>query len=48
MFDDLEEQIHKDEGAPPPLTTRVLKYVGLFVLTLIVFGALYLAIRLLE
>ncbi len=45
MFDTLEEQIERTEGGAPPKSARVLRYVGLLVLSASVFLALYLAIR---
>ncbi len=48
MFDTLEEQIEKSEGETPSSGVRAAKYVGLFVLSAIVFGVLYFAIGLLE
>lgn len=46
MFNTLEEQIEEAQGAAPSPGARALRYVGLSVLSLIVFAALYLAIRL--
>ncbi len=48
MFDTLEEQIEKSEGEAPSSGVRAAKYLGLFVLSALVFGVLYVAIRLLE
>lgn len=46
MFDTLEEQIERTEGGAPSKSARALRYVGLFVLSAVVFLLLYLAIRL--
>lgn len=48
MFDTLEEQIAKTEDAAPSQGVRAARYVGLAVLTIIIFAALYMAIRLVE
>ncbi len=45
MFNSLEEQIDKAEGGAPSREARILRYLGLFVLSVIVFVGLYLAIR---
>lgn len=48
MFETLEEQIKETEG--PELTTgaRIVRYVILFIVSAIVFGGLYMGIRLLD
>ena len=46
MFNSLEEQIDKTQGSAPSTGGRAVRYVGLFVLSAIVFAALYVAIRL--
>ena len=46
MFNSLEEQIDKTQGGAPSRGGRAVRYVGLFVLSAIVFAAIYLAIRL--
>ncbi len=48
MFDTLEEQIEKSEGETPSEGVRAAKYIGIFVLSAVVFAVLYVAIRLLE
>ena len=48
MFNTLEEQIEKTQGAPPSTGAQAIRYVGLFVLSAVVFGVLYVAIRLLD
>jgi hypothetical protein len=47
MFETLEEQIQEVEGAAPTRGKRILKYLALLVISLVVFGGLYFAIRLL-
>jgi hypothetical protein len=46
VFNSLEEQIDQTEGGAPSTGARALRYVGLLVLSAIVFAGLYLAIRL--
>ena len=46
MFSSLEEQIDETQGSAPSKGGRALRYVGLFVLSAVVFAGLYLAIRL--
>ncbi len=46
MFDSLEQQIEQTEGGAPPRSARALRYIGLFVLSAIVFLVLYVGIRL--
>lgn len=46
MFNSLEEQIDETQGGAPSKGGRALRYVGLFVLSAVVFAGLYLAIRL--
>lgn len=48
MFETLEKQIEQSEGGAEPTSRRVIKYLLIFVVTVIVFGGLYLAIRLVE
>jgi len=48
MFDSLEQQIHDTEGPPPTKGMVVLRYAILFILSAIVFGGLYMGIRLLD
>lgn len=46
VFNTLEEQILNTPGAAPSPGARAIRHVGLFVLSVVVFAALYLAIRL--
>jgi hypothetical protein len=45
MFQTLDEQIQEVEGAAPTRGQRALKYLVLLVISLVVFGGLYFAIR---
>jgi hypothetical protein len=45
MFDSLNEQIEKSQGGAQSTGTRALRYVGLLVLSVVVFVALYMVIR---
>ncbi len=45
MFDTLEQQIEDTEGTHLTTKQKLVRYVGLFVITSIVFGSLYLAVR---
>ncbi len=46
MFNTLKEQIANTQGAAPSPGARAIRHVGLFVLSVVVFAALHLAIRL--
>lgn len=48
MFDTLEEQIEKSEGTPLTTGARACRDIGVFLLSAIIFGALYAVIRLVE
>jgi hypothetical protein len=45
MFDSLEKQIERSEGSPPTSRERVFRYLGLLAITLVVFIALFMAVR---
>ncbi len=45
MFETLEEQIQEVEGAAPSRAQRALRYLVLLIISLVVFGGLYFAIR---
>jgi hypothetical protein len=47
MFNSLEEKIEEAEGAAPSNARQLLCYVGFVLLAAVIFGALYMAIRLL-
>jgi len=47
MFNSLEEKIEESEGSVPSSTGRLLRYAGFLILAAVIFGALYMAIRLL-
>ncbi len=48
MFDTLEKQIEETEGTKPSTASVLLKYLLILVATVLVFGGLYMAIRLVE
>lgn len=48
MFNTLEEQIERTEDIAPSPGALAARYAGLLVLTVVVFGALYMVIRLVE
>jgi hypothetical protein len=47
MFNTLEEKIEEAEGRAPSSAMQLLRYAGFVILSAVVFGALYMAIRLL-
>jgi hypothetical protein len=47
MFNSLEEKIVEADGTAPSSTRQLLRYAGFVVLSAVIFGALYMAIRLL-
>ncbi len=47
MFETLEQQIESTEGTQLTTKLKLLRYAALFVITTIVFGAMYLAVRVL-
>ncbi len=48
MFDSLEEQIKRDDHAEISRKERVLKGLAIAALSVVLFGGLYLAIRMIE
>jgi hypothetical protein len=48
MFESLDEEIESTEGGRPKVSDRLLRYAGVAVLSLIVFGGLCLVIVALE
>lgn len=47
MFESLEEQIEQSEASHISKKQRLFRYVGLLALTIVIFGALFMAVRLL-
>jgi hypothetical protein len=45
MFETLEEQIEKSESSHLSTQQKVFRLVGLFALTAVVFGALFMAVQ---
>ncbi len=45
MFETLEEQIEQTEDSRPSTTQRVLRYIALLLLTVVIFGLLFMAVR---
>lgn len=45
MFETLEEKIEQAEGTHVSTKEKALKYIGLLVLTIVIFGALFMAVR---
>jgi hypothetical protein len=45
MFETLEEQIEKSESSHLSTQQKVFRLVGLFGLTAVVFGALFMAVQ---
>ena len=48
MFDSLQEQIRSTEMDKHTISEQVLRWAGLLAITIVVFGAIYSAIRFLE
>ncbi len=48
MFDSLDEEIKRDEQNQSTLAGRLLQYMAVTLISALVFGGLYAAIRLLE
>ena len=48
MFNSLDEQIKRDDAAATTKRERWLKYAGVLLLSVLLFGGLYAAIRFLE
>ena len=46
MFESLEDRIHRDEAAGTTLKERVGEWLAITVLSILVFGGLFLAIHL--
>jgi hypothetical protein len=47
MFETLEERIEQTEGSHLSTKQRVLRYAGLLGLTIVIFGGLFMAVRML-
>ena len=47
MFNSLEEKIEEAEGTGPSNARQLLRYIGFVLLAAVIFGGLYMAIRLL-
>jgi hypothetical protein len=47
MFDSLADRIRQDEHAEVPNKERAVRYFAVFVLTVLLFGGLYFAVRML-
>lgn len=48
MFESLEQQIKETEGPELTKGARIVRYILLFIVSAIVFGGLYMGIRLLD
>lgn len=48
MFESLNEEIRRREGGSETAVMRWLRYAGVFVVSMVAFGALYAGIALLE
>ncbi len=48
MFESLDEQIRHDDQVETTRAERILKWTLMIVISLLVFGGLYMGIRLLE
>ena len=48
MFTSLDEQIKRDDDAVSTPQGRWLRYTGVLLISLLLFGALYAGVRLLE
>ncbi|MEP7364015.1 MAG: hypothetical protein ABI972_12230 [Acidobacteriota bacterium] len=48
MFDSLDEQIKQDDRAASSTKERVLVWLSVAVVSVVVFGGLYMGIRLLD
>ena len=48
MFDSLDEQIRRDHHAEVSRKERIVETLAIAVLSVILFGGLYLAIRMIE
>ena len=48
MFRSLKEQIERTQGQPSGLMSRFIQYAGVLVLSVVVFGLLFLGVTALE
>ncbi|MEX2263487.1 MAG: hypothetical protein WD696_16135 [Bryobacteraceae bacterium] len=48
MFDSLSDQIRKDQVSSTTLKERVLRWIAVAVLSVAIFGGLYMSMKLLE
>ena len=48
MFDSLDEQMKQDDAVETSKTEKVFKYAAVAVVSVLVFGGLYLAIQMME
>ncbi len=48
MFDNLEDKIRQDDAAEITPRERIVKAVAIGVLSILLFGGLYFAVRMLE
>ncbi len=48
MFDSLADRIREDEHAEVKNSERVIRYLVIFVLSVLVFAALYYGVRMLD
>lgn len=48
MFDTLDRQIESTQGMPPTQVERLIRYLVVFILSVILFGGLFLGVWLLE
>lgn len=48
MFDSLEDQIKHDDDVEVPRKERIIRRVVVGVLSILLFGGLYLAVRMVE
>ena len=48
MFDSLADRIREDEHREVPATERYLRWAAVIVISVVLFGGLYMGVRLLE
>ena len=48
MFDSLSDQIKHDDAETTKVTERIIRWVAVAVLSVVLFGGLYLGIKMLE
>lgn len=48
MFDSLEDEIRTTEGGRPTRTEQLVRFAGIAIASIVVFGALYLVVVALE